>query len=313
MTPIFAFDVAADGTASPAAINQPAAGAYRWLHCDLNDPDLPAWAEQNLPLHVASALTAKETRPRVTLSNHSLLANFRAINLNDGDDVEDMVALRLWVTPDLIVSVRRRRVFAMEALRQRFESSDAPASAGAFLAALTELLIDRIEAVSLAVDAQTDTFEDDVHDDGVTHVPALGPTRRKVIKLRRYIGPQADALRDLAKISPDWVDPESRYALHETANRARRTEEELTEVRDRLSALGEHLDLAQSARTNRNSYLLSAVAAIFLPLGFLTGLFGVNVAGMPGMTAPWAFAALTAATLVIGLLTFLVLWWRNLL
>ncbi|MBT8412027.1 MAG: zinc transporter ZntB [Octadecabacter sp.] len=313
MTPIYAFDVATDGTASTAEINQPATGAYRWLHCDLNDPDLPAWAERNLPLHVASALTAKETRPRVTLSDHSLLANFRAINLNDGDDVEDMVALRLWVTPDLIVSVRRRRVFALDDLRQRFENNDAPTSAAAFLAALTEHLIDRIEAVSLAVDAQTDTFEDDVHDDGVSHVPALGPTRRKVIKLRRYIGPQADALRDLAKISPAWVDSESRYALHETANRARRTEEELTEVRDRLSALGEHLDLAQSARTNRNSYLLSAVAAIFLPLGFLTGLFGVNVAGMPGMTAPWAFAALTVATLVIGLLTFLVLWWRNLL
>jgi len=313
MTPICAFDVATDGTASVANINKPAAGAYRWLHCDLDDPYLPAWAEQSLPLHVASALTARETRPRVMLANQSLLANFRAVNLNDGDDVEDMVALRLWVTPDLIVSVRRRRVFAMEDLRQRFDRNDAPASTAAFLAALTELLIDRIETVSLAVDAQTDTFEDDVHDNGIAHLPALGPTRRKVIKLRRYIGPQADALRDLANISPDWIDPESRHALHETANRARRTEEELTEVRDRLSALGEHLDLAQSARTNRNSYLLSAVAAIFLPLGFLTGLFGVNVAGMPGMTAPWAFATLTAATLVIGLFTFLVLWWRNLL
>ena len=43
-----------------------------------------------------------------------------------------------------------------------------------------------------------------------------------------------------------------------------------------------------SDRMNRNMYLLSVVAAIFLPLGFLTGLLGVNVAGIPGTDSPWA-------------------------
>ncbi|MGI9354547.1 MAG: CorA family divalent cation transporter [Rhizobiaceae bacterium] len=32
-----------------------------------------------------------------------------------------------------------------------------------------------------------------------------------------------------------------------------------------------------------NTYALSIVAAIFLPLGFLTGLLGINVGGMPGL------------------------------
>jgi zinc transporter len=52
------------------------------------------------------------------------------------------------------------------------------------------------------------------------------------------------------------------------------------------------------------------VASIFLPLGFLTGLFGVNVAGMPGMTWPWAFAALAVANVVLAL--FLVVLFRAL-
>ena len=43
------------------------------------------------------------------------------------------------------------------------------------------------------------------------------------------------------------------------------------------------------------------VAAIFLPLGFLTGLFGVNLAGMPGVDWPWAFAALAGVTAALGL------------
>jgi len=32
---------------------------------------------------------------------------------------------------------------------------------------------------------------------------------------------------------------------------------------------------------NARMYVLSIVAAIFLPLSFLTGLFGMNVAGLP--------------------------------
>ena len=33
---------------------------------------------------------------------------------------------------------------------------------------------------------------------------------------------------------------------------------------------------------NARMYVLSIVAAIFLPISFVTGLFGMNVAGLPG-------------------------------
>ena len=41
-----------------------------------------------------------------------------------------------------------------------------------------------------------------------------------------------------------------------------------------MSRLSEHMD--------KRMYVLSIVAAIFLPLGFLTGLLGINVGGIPG-------------------------------
>lgn len=37
---------------------------------------------------------------------------------------------------------------------------------------------------------------------------------------------------------------------------------------------------------------------MFLPLGFLTGLFGVNVAGVPGLDWPGAFAVLCVAMVI---------------
>ena len=42
-------------------------------------------------------------------------------------------------------------------------------------------------------------------------------------------------------------------------------------------------------RLNKNMYALSVVAEIFLPLGFLTGLLGINIGGIPGAENPQAF------------------------
>jgi zinc transporter len=40
---------------------------------------------------------------------------------------------------------------------------------------------------------------------------------------------------------------------------------------------------------NKAMYILSIIAAIFLPLGLLTGLLGINVGGIPGAENKWAF------------------------
>lgn len=48
-------------------------------------------------------------------------------------------------------------------------------------------------------------------------------------------------------------------------------------------------------------YVLSLVAAIFLPLGLLTGLLGINVGGIPGTESPWAFTVVTCGLVALGL------------
>ena len=52
-------------------------------------------------------------------------------------------------------------------------------------------------------------------------------------------------------------------------------------------------------------YVLSMVAAIFLPLGFLTGLLGINVGGIPGADYAGSFAIFV---LMLVLLVVVQLW-----
>jgi zinc transporter len=53
-------------------------------------------------------------------------------------------------------------------------------------------------------------------------------------------------------------------------------------------------------------YVLSVVAALFLPLTFVTGLLGMNVGGLPGLESPNGFliSVIVMVVAAAGLLLF---------
>jgi zinc transporter len=104
------------------------------------------------------------------------------------------------------------------------------------------------------------------------------------------MAPQREAMNRLAGLDTDLINPNQRARLREVADRTMRYVEDLDAVRDRTAVLQDELTTHMSEQMNRTMYLLTVVATIMLPLGFLTGLLGVNVGGIPGADSPWAFA-----------------------
>jgi len=78
--------------------------------------------------------------------------------------------------------------------------------------------------------------------------------------------------------------------------------EDLDAIRERSQVVQDELQNLLADQLNKRTYLLAIVAAIFLPLSFLTGLLGINVAGIPGAENPWAFAIVVGGLVaVVGL------------
>ena len=84
--------------------------------------------------------------------------------------------------------------------------------------------------------------------------------------------------------------------LREVTDRVTRYVEDLDSIRERAAVIQDELMNRLSDQMNRNMYLLTIVASVILPLGFVTGLLGINVDGIPGSeNTPWAFAAVCVA------------------
>jgi zinc transporter len=86
-----------------------------------------------------------------------------------------------------------------------------------------------------------------------------------------------------------WLDESNRIRLREVYDMLIRHIEDLDEARDRAAVTQEQLVNSLSEQMNKKMYILSIVAAIFLPLGFLTGLLGINVGGIPGAESKLGF------------------------
>ncbi|MCI5048145.1 MAG: zinc transporter ZntB [Aquisalinus sp.] len=302
---LYAYDVMQDGSVSPLPVTAPdtsvpASAAYRWIHIDLNHPDARSWIAGHCDQFVTEALTRQDTRPRCTRHDGGLILILRGVNLNPESDPEDMVSIRLWVTGNLIISARLRRLMAIVSLRERMEAGDPPPSPAAFISYLASGLTERMDPVVSGLTDKTDELEDRSIENQTVMRADLAELRRTTIILRRYIAPQRDALNRLSTETVTFISDEQRISIRETVDRITRLVEELEALRERSIVLYEQLSDKRAEEMNRNMLVLSVVAAIFLPLGFLTGLLGVNIGGIPGADVPWAFGLFCGFLVVIS-------------
>jgi zinc transporter len=285
----------------------PAEGVRRWIHLNRLSEDAQKWLGEHSGLDPIAAriLTQDDSRPRAFAHANGILMNLRGVNVNDGEDPEDLVSLRIWVTETLIVTTRAFKIKAVEDMAQRLQSGDAPASNGSLVVSLAEALTRRLDPLVGTLDDQMSELEDDFLDEE-TPAPklALANFRRKALTLRRYIVPQREAVTDFIRAGDKLLTDKCRLRLREVQDTVTRLSEDLDTIRERAIVVQEQIIEQRSEVMNQRLFVLAIISAIFLPLGFLTGLFGINVGGMPGTSSPhafWIFAGfLTLVT--VGLL-----------
>jgi zinc transporter len=287
----------------------PTAGLL-WVHLNFEAPNAQRWIKEESQLGdvVGDALLAEESRPRITTFDDGLLVALRGVNLNPGADPEDMVSLRMWAEKNRIITTRRRKLMSVADLCSAIEKGKGPRTSGEFLEDVADRLMVRMGGVINELEDKAAELEEAVLTEESHELrPKLASIRRDAINLRRYMAPQREAIARLQSEKISWLAEEDRVRLRETYDRLTRYIEDLDAARERAAVTQEELISRLSEQMDNRMYVLSIVAAIFLPLGFLTGLLGINVGGIPGTeykAAFFVFCLLLVALVVIEVIIF---------
>ncbi|TCO76676.1 zinc transporter ZntB [Chromatocurvus halotolerans] len=289
---------------------QPEQGCL-WLHFNYEAEASRRWLDERSGLIdvAVNGLVMDETRPRTITRGDNLLMALRGVNLNPGSDPEDMVSLRLWCNGQKVISTCRRPLLSTHDILERLQDGAGPHNAA-------ELLVAWIDGIVARMADTVDGFEDAALElEDVLLTGQLGSLRhdlahlrKQTITVRRYLAPQREAFNRLTAEAIGWIDDLNRLRLREITDRQIRHIEDIDAVRERTAVAQDEMVGRLSEQMNERMYVLSLVAAIFLPLGFFTGLMGINVGGMPGVEDGFAFWVVVL--LCVGAAGLLMAWFR---
>ncbi|WP_010184502.1 zinc transporter ZntB [Sphingomonas sp. PAMC 26605] len=298
----FAYRVA-DGKAERVDIEKAldTPGDLVWVHLTSNNEQAQAWLSgvAQVPDYVVDALTTSESRPRCEALGDGAFLNLRGRSNEAMTASDPLASIRIWAMAGRVISVTRRSVTAVDDVVKQIEGGtirDPGDLIAEFAVAITEELDPEVADLGDSLDdceADLDADKVFVLRRGVTKV------RVAAIGYRRFLTPQRAALEKLAALPCDWLQDDDRLHLNSAADRAARMAEELEAIRERSALMHEALTDLRAEQIDSRSLLISIVALIFLPLTFLTGLYGMNVEGLPFAKEPWAFDAIGGVCIAI--------------
>ena len=163
-------------------------------------------------------------------------------------------------------------------------------NSGEFLYNLITLTLQNISEYVYATGEIIDEIEQEVlttrnmkYRDTIVH------TRSQLTVSRRYLSPQKDVILNLRNCQYSWIDEYAIRHFQEDSDQIIHTIEEVDEVLMRSKILHDELSHALNEKINNNMFKLSMIAIIFMPLTFITSLFGMNFHKIPGADNPNGF------------------------
>lgn len=287
-------------------------GGYTWIHLQADIVDVEQHLVE-LALHetVIEGLCAIETRPRALQIGEGILIYLRGINHNPQADPEDMVSLRIWLTEKTIITARRkgRRLLSVQDVKDEIDVGKTPDSPVDLMLSLISRIAERINESVDALDEELTEFEALEKTENYDRMK-LSSIRRQAASIRRYLAPQQDALDAIHRLKKSLTQEQS-FELRELSDRMTRYVEDLDLAKERAMVQQDELRNRIAEQQGIRMYVLSLVTAVFLPLSFLTGVFGMNVAGLPGLDNPNAFSILASCMGVLALLLLIVMAWKK--
>ena len=226
---------------------------------------------------------------------------------------EGRAGLEIVIEPRRIVTVCYGTEAMVEQALARQAEGAAPMGTGRALSLLVGALVKPLEREVTRLADRIGGLEDaamkETDDDGMDDAVVL--VGREVLDLRRYLAPLHDEVSYLA-LNPDELpgqaDPRH---LRRAADSLARLVSALDSSHNRILLILSQLRNRDSTRDSRAMHKLTIVATVFLPLSFITGLLGINVAGIPDSHNPYGFWAVCGFLIAVAIGSILLIRWRK--
>lgn len=218
--------------------------------------------------------------------------------------------LSLFLGRNFVLTFQERPGDDFGPIRERLRSAQGSlrTSGPDYLAyALLDVTIDEYFPPLEALGEKVESLEDEITARAMPeHLGKLHGVRRDLLTLRRAVWPLRETVNQLARDESGVVQRDTRPYLNDLYDHTVQLMDLLETYRELASGLLEIYLSSMSHRLNEVMMFLTVIATIFIPLTFLSSIWGMNFDHMPEIHWRYGYALAIAAMLAValGLLAF---------
>jgi magnesium transporter len=272
---------------------------------DANDPKLDALAKQyNLhPLHLEDARN-KDESVKVDTASAYTFAVFKPVRLvpdpdNPGEEMPAFSPIDIFAGKDFLITISDPTCPSSEQALARARRDGDDEHPGKLVSIILDTIVDLYFPAIDHFDDRIDQLEDKVFDDPSPEIlQSVFAIKRELIDLRRVLVNTRDASLHLQRDPDTIIDAEHQPYMRDTYDHVARLLDSVETQRDLLNNTLDIYLSSVSNRTNEVMKVLTVLGTIVLPVLAISGIYGMNLKGLPFEDSPHGAEWVAGMTLI---------------
>jgi len=276
----------------------PPENGFYWIDADVEDLVVlqPLFGIHDLA--VEDCLTEEEQRPKLEVYESHY---FLVINSIRFDDEEIFLrALNLFLGKHYLITVTRQKINELRSIKPILWEQEVN-TADRLLYHLVDIVVDNYFSVGDRIEARIEQLEEDIlMHTKKSHLTEIIGLRSEILWLKKVLGPQRDVIATLNKRDLRLIDHQLQKYFIDIHENAVKIYETFETYRDLMGNLREAYQSSVANRANEIMRVFTALTTIFMPLTFLTGVYGMNFDYIPGMHDQYGSVVLLCIMIGLG-------------
>ena len=294
----------------------PEQGLVRWINIDgLHEASIIEQMTTHFDIHplVLEDMLNTDQRPKTDDYGNYLFTVLKALHYDqeEGEFVTEQISLVLG--PDYVLSLRERDSGSFDAVIERLRKPKSHIRQGGpdYLAyALIDAIVDSYFGLFERIGEEVEDVEDELISQPtpgtLQHIHKL---KRSMISLRKSVWPLREVVANLEKVDSSRITKSTQIYLRDVYDHTVQVLETIEGYRDTISGMLDIYLSSVSNKLNEVMKVLTIIATIFIPVTFLTGVFGMNFKHMSVLDLPFAFPG--SLVLMAGVAAVLLIYFRK--
>lgn len=216
-----------------------------------------------------------------------------------------------------IVTFLEKRSDVFEQIKQRLRNSKGKIrmmGAGYLAYALIDSIVDRYFDILESIGEQAEYLEEIlIHKADQNILRRIHRLKRNLILIRKSVWPLREVLSILERVEPPVLQDHISIYFRDVYDHIMRIIDSVETYRDMAANMLDIYLSSVSNKMNEVMKILTIIATIFIPLTFITGVYGMNFKYMPELNWSFGYPLIMTIMLLLGIVMFIYFkkkkWW----